>query len=188
MKILQIACAILFINYVAGKSADEQDVLNAFTEVYDTMYAIRDEHAKQIKELTKQNEEKTTKIEYLELRIQELQKLNSPASCSVLWKQGIERDQNIFLDSDGVNRGEKPVQAFCSFGSNNDTFGEEKRINITHCEGADCFQSDLQTDSSSRNQIQNAIKASTSCSQNWSFNCESAPLKHPVSYLNTNIN
>jgi len=51
MMILQIAFSILFINNVAGKSADEQDVLNAFTEVYDTMYAIRDEHTKQIKEL-----------------------------------------------------------------------------------------------------------------------------------------
>ena len=29
----------------------EQDVLDAFTDVYDMMYAIRDDHAKQIREL-----------------------------------------------------------------------------------------------------------------------------------------
>ena len=185
MKILQIACLILFMNHVAGKYADEQDVLNAFTDVYDIMYAIRDEHVAQIKELTEKDIKKTKKIEHLELQIQELQKLNAPATCSEVWKQGIERDQNIFLDSDGVNHGEKPVQAFCSFRSNNDTFGEEKHINITHCEGADCFQSDFQIDSSARNQIQNVIGASTACSQKWSFSCKSAPLKQPVSLIFT---
>ena len=178
-----VAGLTLFINFilVAGESADKKEVLNAFTEVYDMMYAIRDDHAAQIKELMEQDLEKTKKIEHLELRIQELQKLNAPASCAEMWKQGIERDQYVFLDSDGVNHGEKPVQAFCTYPSNDDSFGEEKRINITYCEGPNCFQSDFQIDSSARNQIQNVIEASTTCSQNWTFNCISAPLKQPVS-------
>ena len=125
--------------------------------------------------------EQTKKIKQLELRIQELQKLNAPATCSELWMQGIERDQKIYLDSDGVNFGEKPVQAFCTFPSNNVTFGEEKHINITYCDGGDCFQSDVYIDGSALNQIQNVIDASTSCSQKWSFNCKLAPLKQPVS-------
>ena len=145
------------------------------------MYTIRDDHAAQIKELMEKDMEKTKKIEHLELRIQELQKLNAPASCAHLWSQGLERSQDIFLDPDGVNHGEKPVQGFCTYPSNDDSFGEEKSINITYCEGPNCFQSDFQIDSSARNQIQHVIEASTTCSQNWAFNCISAPLKQPVS-------
>ena len=107
--------------------------------------------------------------------------------CLELWKQGITRDQEVFLDSDGVNHGEKPVKAHCTFPSSNVTFGEEKHINISYCEGADCFQSpDFQIDNSTLNQMQSVIDASTSCSQKWVFNCKSAPLKQPVS-LHTHI-
>jgi hypothetical protein len=108
--------------------------------------------------------------------------------CLELWKQGITRDQEVFIDSDGFNHGEKPVKAHCTFPSSNVTFGEEKLINITYCEGADCFQSpDFQIDNSTLNQMQSVIDASTSCSQKWAFNCISAPLKQPVS-LHTHIN
>ena len=108
--------------------------------------------------------------------------------CLELWKQGITRDQEVFIDSDGFNHGEKPIKAHCTFPSSNVTFGEEKHINITYCEGADCFQSpDFQIDNSTLNQMQSVIDASTSCSQKWAFNCISAPLKQPVS-LHTHIN
>ena len=100
-----------------------------------------------------------------------------------LWNQGIVRDQEIFLDSDGINYGEKPVKAFCSFPNSNVTFGEEQHVNITRCEGADCFKSDFQIDNSTLNQMQNVIETSTSCSQKWLFSCKSAPLKQPVSLV-----
>ena len=110
--------------------------------------------------------------------------MTAPATCENLWKQDITRDQEVFLDSDGVNHGEKPVKAFCSFPSNNVTFGEERHFNVTHCDGEKCFKSpDFQIDSSRKNQIQNVIDASTSCSQKWLFNCKSAPLKEPVSFM-----
>ena len=56
-----VVCLTLFISFifVAGESADKKEVLNAFTEVYDMMYAIRDNHAAQIKELMEQDLEKT---------------------------------------------------------------------------------------------------------------------------------
>ena len=63
--------------------------------------------------------------------------MTAPATCSELWKQDITRDQEVFLDPDGLNNGEKPVKAFCTFPRNNVTFGEENHINITHCEDAD---------------------------------------------------
>ena len=63
--------------------------------------------------------------------------MTAPATCSELWKQDITRDQEVFLDPDGLNNGEQPVQAFCTFPRNNVTFGEENHINITHCEDAD---------------------------------------------------
>ena len=108
--------------------------------------------------------------------------------CLELWKQGITRDQEVFIDSDGFNHGEKPVKAHCTFPSSNVTFGGEKHINISYCEGADCFQSpDFQIDNSTLNQMQSVIDASTLCYQKWAFNCQSAPLKQPVS-LHTHIN
>ena len=45
--------------------------------------------------------------------------------------------------------------------------GQRKQINITHCEGANCFQSDFQIDTSTLNQMQNVIEASTTSSQKW---------------------
>ena len=183
---------------------------NDFAKVYDIMYRIRDDQAQQIQELrenqTKQiqelrdihsiqiqelrdnDSEKNEEIKFLKMQIEELQKMTAPATCSELWEQGITRDQEVFIDSDGVNHGEKPVKAHCTFPSSNVTFGEEKLINITFCEGVDCFQSpDFQIDNSTLNQMQSVIDASTSCSQKWAFNCKSAPLKQPVS-LHTHIN
>ena len=190
-----VLCLNILFKCVAGRYANEQDVLNAFTDVYDIVYAIRDSQGEQIREL-KENQakqiqecrdkdlEKTEEIKFLKMQIEELQKLNAPTTCSELWKQDITRNQEVFLDSDGINYGEKPVKAFCTFPSSNVTFGEELHVNITQCEGADCFHSpNFQNDSSTQNQIQNVIDASTSCSQKWLFNCKSAPLKEPVSLV-----
>ena len=160
--IFTVACLTLLCHCVAGQYANEQDVLDAFTDVYDIMYGIRDDHANQIKELrdnqakqiqelkdnqdkqiqelrdnqTKQIQElvdkdlkKTEEIKFLKVQIEELQKVTAPATCSELSKQDITRDQEVYLDSDGVNHGEKPVQAFCTYPSNDDSFGEEKHIN-----------------------------------------------------------
>ena len=190
--IFTVTCVTLLFNCVSGQYANEQDVLDAFTDVYDIMYGIRDDHANQIKELrdnqAKQIQElvdkdlkKTEEIRFLKVQIEELQKVTAPATCSELSKQDITRDQEVYLDSDGVNHGEKPVKAFCSFPSNNVTFGEEKHVNVTNCDGANCFQSDFEIDSSTLNQMQNVIEASTSCSQKWLFNCVSASLKQTVS-------
>ena len=63
--------------------------------------------------------------------------MTAPATCSELSKQDITRDQEVFLDPDGLDNGEKPVRANCTFPRNNVTFGEENHVNITHCEGAD---------------------------------------------------
>ena len=49
--IFTVACLTLLCHCVAGQYANEQDVLDAFTDVYDIMYSIRDDHAKQIQEL-----------------------------------------------------------------------------------------------------------------------------------------
>ena len=178
-NILKIVLLTAYFSCV--KAINEQEVLSAFVDVYDKMYEIRDDHAKQIEQLNNKDMEKTKQIESLKLQLEEMKKRIAPATCAELSNQGIVRDQEIFLDSDGINYGEKPVKAFCSFPSNNVTFGEEKHVNITHCEGQDCFQSDFQVDNSTLNQMQNVIEASTSCSQKWLFNCVSASLKQTVS-------
>ena len=146
---------------------------------------LKDNQTKQIQELRDNDLEKTEEIKFLKLQIEELQKLTAPATCSELLKQDITRNQEVFLDSDGFNHGEKPVKAFCTFPSNNVTFGEEKHINITNCDGPECFKSDFEIDSSTLNQMRNVIEASTTCSQRWLFKCKSASLKQPVSLVFT---
>ena len=214
--IFTVACLCLLSNCVAGQSANEQDVLDAFTDVYDIMYSIRDDHANQIQELrenqakqiqelkdnqTKQIQElrdndfeKSDEIKFLKLQIEELKKLTAPATCSELFNQDITRNQEVFLDTDGFNYGEKPVKAFCSFPSNvtfgeekqsNVTFGEENHVNITNCDGPECFQSDFEINNSTLNQMKNVIETSTYCSQRWVFKCKSASLKQPVSLVFT---
>ena len=79
---------------------NEQEVLDAFTDVYDIMYDIRDTQAEQIKKLINSDLEKNQEIEYLKLQIQELQKTNALATCSELENQGITRSQEVFLDSE----------------------------------------------------------------------------------------
>ena len=186
MKKIVFVCFILFSHGAIGKSLREleKDVLSQFVEVYDLIRFNNKQQAEKIQELVNKDVDKTNEILFLKTQIQELRQLTAPATCSDLWNQGITRSQEIYVDSDGVNHGERPVKAFCNFPSNDVTFGEEKLVNITHCEGADCFQSpDFQIDNSTQNQIQNVIDASTSCSQKWSFNCMSAPLKQPVSLI-----
>ena len=105
-------CFILFSIDVNAKSVYEleNDVLSQFVEVYDL---IRDNHkqqAKEIQQLLQKDEDKSKQIEFLQLQVKELQKLNAPSTCSELWRQGVDRDQEIFLDFDGINYGEKPVE------------------------------------------------------------------------------
>ena len=105
-------CFILFSINVNAKSVYEleNDVLSQFVEVYDL---IRDNHkqqAKEIQQLLQKDEDKSKQIEFLQLQVKELQKLNAPSTCSELWRQGVDRDQEIYLDFDGINYGEKPVE------------------------------------------------------------------------------
>ena len=105
-------CFILFSNNVNAKSVNEleKEILSQFVEAYDL---IRDNHkqqAKEIQQLLQKDEDKSKQIEFLQLQVKELQKLNAPSTCSELWRQGVDRDQEIFLDFDGINHGEKPVE------------------------------------------------------------------------------
>ena len=95
LPINDLPCLSLFINFVAGESADKKEVLNAFTEVYDIMYAIEDKHDAQIKELMEQDMAKTTKIEHLELQIQE-QKVELNKTRAKLDEQKLGKNLCVF--------------------------------------------------------------------------------------------
>ena len=105
-------CLILFSNNVNAKSVNEleQEVLSQFVEVYDSIRYNNKQQAEKIQQLKQKDEDQSRKIELLQLQVKELQKLNAPSTCSQLWKQGIDRDQDIFLDFDGINHGKKPVE------------------------------------------------------------------------------
>ena len=155
---------------------NEQEVLDAFTDVYDMMYDIRDTQAEQIKKLINSDLEKNQEIEYLKLQIQELQKSNAPATCSELVKQGIARSQDIFLDSDGLNSGEKPVKAFCDFANNITKVGADKVISIKQCGSPKCFREEIQYENSV-DQLVTLAEKSDNCYQQVTFDCLSSPLE-----------
>ena len=62
--------------------------------------------------------------------MKELQQVNAPATCMVLKNQGIKRNQEIFLDGDGVNLGQPPIEASCIFPDAKVSFGKEWRIHL----------------------------------------------------------
>ena len=105
-------CLILISNDVNAKSVNEleKDVLSQFVEVYDLIRYNNKQQAEKIQQLMQKDEDQSKKIELLQLQVTELQKLNAPSTCSQLKKQGIDRDQEIFLDFDGINHGKKPVE------------------------------------------------------------------------------
>ena len=78
---------LLTVCFSCVKAIDEQEVLSAFVDVYDKMYEIRDDHAKQIKQLNNKDLEKTKQIESLKLQLEEMKKMIAPATCSELWNQ-----------------------------------------------------------------------------------------------------
>ena len=110
-----------------------------------------------------------------------MRKITAPASCEELHKQGISRNQEIYIDADGVNHGALPIKAQCIFPEAKTIIGEEKVINITTCENAMCFKEDINFDEEELEQIDIIMEASNHCYQSWEFECISAPIKHPVS-------
>ena len=111
MFFLISCCLILFSNDVNAKSVSEleKEALSQFVEVYDLIRYNNKQQAKKIQQLMQKDEDQSKKIELLQLQVTELQKLNAPSTCTQLWKQGIDRDQEIFLDFDGINHGKMPV-------------------------------------------------------------------------------
>ena len=111
-----------------------------------------------------------------------MRKITAPASCEELQKQGISRNQEIYIDGDGVNHGALPIKAQCIFPEAKTIIGEEKFINITTCgENATCFKEDIIIEEEVLEQIDIVMEASNHCYQSWEFECISAPIKHPVS-------
>ena len=92
----------------------------------------------------------------------------------VLKNQGIERNQEIFLDGDGVNLGQPPIKASCTFPEAKVSFGEETIVND---------QMDSIVANDILPQMNNIMDASSSCSQSFQFDCASVPIKHPVSKI-----
>ena len=60
------------------------------------------------------------------ISVDELRKLNAVSSCSNLAKQGIVRNQEMYIDADGTNFGEVPVKATCTFPQEELAFGSKK--------------------------------------------------------------
>ena len=98
----------------------EKEVLREFTDVYDriiriekhhkkTIQELQKEHVKTIQELEKKHEDNKKEIEFLKQKVEDLEKIQAPETCSHLGKQGVTRGQDIYLDFDGLNHGKKTV-------------------------------------------------------------------------------
>jgi len=124
-----------------------------------------------------------SQVEDMATEVLELQKMTAPSSCSGFEAQGIVRNQTTFIDGDGANHGNIPVLATCTFPGSQTTFGEEVIIDVTECGNEpNCFQKDVSYSEEMMDQINNVKKTSSSCFQSWTFQCNTAPLKHPVNH------
>ena len=114
--------------------------------------------------------------------VQELRKISAPTSCAELKNQGITRNQEIYLDPDGRNFGNTPIQASCIFPQAEVSIGGNKKINISSCgDDSKCFRKKIIDDDNVLQQMINVMNSSPACSQTWEFESLTAPLKHPVS-------
>lgn len=83
------------------------------TYVSDFGQTLKDEgsiKSEKIELLLSKDSDQERKINQLKLEVEELRKITAPSTCQLLSNQGISRDQEIFLDFDGVDHGEKPVK------------------------------------------------------------------------------
>ena len=91
---------------------------------------------------------------------------------NIFFLLSIDRNQEAFLDADGVNLGQPPIRASCTFPDAKVTLGKETIVNDQR---DSIFENEIVP------QMNNIMEASLSCSQSFQFDCASVPLKHPVS-------
>merc|ERR1712051_865788 len=154
-----------------------QDVLNAFTEVYDIMYDIRDRQAVQIQQLITNDLENKKEIQSLKLQIQKLQTITTTAkSCFQLGLQGIEKDGKFEIDPDGPHLNNPPIDVECNFANNLTIVGDDMNFEFEQCDTAQCSEVTMQYDAQT-DQIKRLMMDSGFCSQMIQFHCKNAPLQ-----------
>jgi len=177
------------LNLVNGDwSDDKSNVMDRFSKIYKRIQKLEDgknqndqenknlklsveEKQKQIDHLIAQDQLKEKAIQLLKTQVDELQRFNAPASCMELKMQGINRNQEVYLDGDGTTFGQVPIKVKCTFPDAKITFGEKT---IVHDQLDFVLENEMVT------QINSLIEASSSCSQSFQFDCTSFPLKHPT--------
>ena len=102
-------------------------------------------------------------------------------SCLDLARQGVTKSKVYDLDLDGVNRGEIPIKAHCTFPDGVTTIGQDQDIEVTQCSSPNCISHEINYNSTMMNQMIALIQSSTECFQKIDFNCLSAPLIESVS-------
>ena len=126
----------------------------------------------EIEELKKKDKEKQDEIDLLKIENEELKLRTAPKSCTELANQKVNRDQDVFIDVDGIDYGFQPTKAHCRFPTNEITFGTDQQIDFDLSEDT----KNLTYDEAMLNQIKMTINNSASCSQTWNFSCHLSPL------------
>ena len=149
------------------------------TKIDDVKTQVSEQHKqsinaiyKEIGELKTKDREKQDEIDLLKKENEELKLRTAPKSCTELANQKINRDQDVFIDVDGIDYGFQPTKAHCRFPTNEITFGTDQQIDFDLSEDT----KNLTYDEAMLNQIKMTINNSASCSQTWNFSCHLSPL------------
>ena len=145
------------------------------TKIDEVKIQLLEQHensTREIEELKTKDREKQDEIDLLKKENEELKLRTAPKSCTELANQKINRDQDVFIDVDGIDYGFQPTKAHCRFPTNEITFGTDQQIDFDLSEDT----KNLTYDEAMLNQIKMTINNSASCSQTWNFSCHLSPL------------
>ena len=111
-----------------------------------------------------------------EAKIDDIELVTSPQSCSEVRSQGINKSLTILLDPDGRHNGFAPIPIFCKLPEAIAISGKQIEIPIEQFS----FNQEIDYDNNTMEQLIALTRVSSKCTQSLEFHCFSAPLKDPV--------
>ena len=121
-------------------------------------------------------------MESFDSKVEDLEYLTAPETCSELASQGINESQTLLMDPDGANRGAAPIPLFCQLPEAITIYGGTTEIEInSQCSEPSCFTHLINYDQQTLDQLIALTEMSPRCIQLLEFNCLLTPLKDLVS-------
>lgn len=121
-------------------------------------------------------------LDNFESKMDNIELVTSPQSCSELVSQGINQSETVFLDPDGRHHGFAPIPVLCKLPEALAISGKDIEVPMEPiCADTGCFfNHEIDYDNNTMEQLIALTRVSSKCTQTLDFHCFSAPLKDPV--------